>query len=87
MLSTRTQYRINPVIKKKAEEILVSQGIKPAQAITMFFTEIARIGGFPFLPSRVPNKKLEKTLRDVEKGIGLTTYKNTKKLFKSLEKL
>lgn len=87
MLSTRTQYRINPALKKKAEEILLSQGIKPAQAITMFFTEVARTGGFPFLPSRVPNAKLAQDLKDVEKGKGIKTYKSKKDFFDSLKKI
>lgn len=87
MSSTRMQHRIDPVLKEEAEEILLAQGIKPAQAITVFYTEIKRTGGFPFLPSRVPNEKLAKDLGQVKKGKGIRTYKNKKDLFATLDKL
>ncbi len=87
MPSTRIQHRINANLKIEAETILEQQGIGPAQAITIFYTEIKRTGGFPFLPSKVPNKQLAKELREAEKGIGIKTYKNKKELFNSLKKL
>ncbi len=87
MPPTRIQHRINPQLKEEAESILEQQGIKPAQAITIFYTEIKRQGGFPFLPSKVPNKKLQKEIKEAEKGKGIKTYKNKKDLFNSLEKL
>lgn len=87
MHSTRIQHRIETNLKNQAEAILEEQGIKPSQAITIFYTEIKRIGGFPFLPSKVPNKKLQKDLEMAEKGIGVKAYKSKKDLFDSLEKL
>lgn len=85
--SSRLQHRINPHLKEEAEFILEEQGIKPAQAITIFYTEITRTGGFPFLPSKVPNKKLAKDLREAKTGQGVKTYKNKKALFDALKKL
>lgn len=87
ILPSRLQHRIDPHLKEKAELILEEQGIKPAQAITIFYTEITRTGGFPFLPSRVPNKKLAKDLEEVETEKGIKTYKNKKALFASLKNL
>ncbi len=84
MSSTRIQHRIDANLKQEAEDILEEQGYKPAQAITIFYTEIKRIGGFPFLPSHVPNKKLTATLKTVNKGIGVKSYKNKKDFFDSL---
>lgn len=81
------QHRINPELKEKAESILEKQGIKPATAITIFYTEITRTGGFPFLPSKVPNQKLVKDLKNTTKGKSIKTYKNKKDLFKHLDKL
>lgn len=83
----RIQHRIDRSLKQKAETILEAQGIKPSQAITIFYTEITRTGGFPFLPSRVPNKKLAKDLRSAQEGKDVKTYKGKKDLFDSLEKL
>ena len=62
MPSTRIQHRIDSNLKKEAEMILEGQGIKPAQAITIFYTEIKRAQGFPFLPSKVPNAELAKDI-------------------------
>ena len=87
MTSIRMQTRIDSKLKEKAEEILEEQGIKPAQAIHIFYTEIARTGGFPFLPTKVPNKKLQKALREAEKGIGVVSYKSKEEMFESLRSL
>lgn len=86
-LPSRLQHRIDPNLKEEAELILEEQGIKPAQAITIFYTEITRTGGFPFLPSKVPNKKLANDLEKVKTGKGVKTYKNKKALFDALKKL
>ncbi len=87
MNSIRMQTRIDSKLKKEAERILEEQGFKPAQAINIFYTEITRLGGFPFLPSKVPNEKLQKDLKEAASGVGVKTYKNKEDLFKSLKKL
>lgn len=84
MPSTRIQHRIDVNLKEQAELILEEQGIKPSQAITIFYTEIKRTGGFPFLPSKIPNKKLQKDLEAARQGEGVKTYKDKKDLFDSL---
>lgn len=87
MATIRMQTRIDSKLKNEAEKILEAQGFKPAQAINIFYTEVTRTGGFPFLPSKVPNEKLRKSLAEAKKGIGIKTYKNPKDLFDSLKKL
>lgn len=87
MASTRIQHRIDTHLKKQAEIILETQGIRPSQAITIFYKEITRTGGFPFLPSKVPNKKLKKDLEAARKNTGVKTYKTKKHLFDSLDNL
>ena len=87
MSNDRMQYRINADIKKNAEYILEEQGIKPAQAITMFYTEVIKSGGFPFLPTKVPNEELAKSIREARKGIGVEKFENMDELFDSLDKL
>lgn len=87
MPTARMQHRIDPKLKKEAENILEEQGIRPSQAITIFYTEIKRTGGFPFLPTPIPNKELKKDLLEAKKGSGVKTYKNKKDLFDSLGKL
>ena len=85
--SSRLQHRIDLHLKEEAETILEEQGIKPSQAITIFYTEITRTGGFPFLPTKVPNKRLAKDLKEVKSDGGVKTYKNKKALFDALKKL
>lgn len=85
--TTRMQHRINPKLKKEAEHILEAQGIRPSQAITIFYMEIKRTGGFPFLPTKVPNIQLKKDLMQAKKGTGVKTYKHKKDLFDELDTL
>lgn len=92
MASGRIQQRIDPSLRKEAEQILQIQGIKPSQAIILFYTEVKRIGGLPFTPSpvqrsEIPNAKLQKDLREAKKGKGVITFKNKKDFFDSLRGL
>jgi addiction module RelB/DinJ family antitoxin len=89
MASDRLQHRINPTLRRDAEAILRAQGIKPAQAITLFYTEVKRSGGLPFMPSpvqpsEIPNALLRRDLREAQKGRGVQAFKNKKDLFDSL---
>ena len=92
MASGRIQQRINPSLQREAEEILKAQGIKPAQAIILFYTEVKRFRGLPFTPSplqpsEIPNAKLRKDLREARQGKGIHTFKSKKEFFDSLRKL
>lgn len=92
MASGRIQQRIDPLLRKEAEKILQIQGIKPSQAIILFYTEVKRSGGLPFQPSpvrpsEIPNARLRKELKDAAKGKGVKTFKNEKGFFDSLHAL
>ncbi len=92
MASGRIQQRIDPVLQRQAEQILQLQGIKPSQAIILFYMEVKRTGGLPFAPTpvqpeEIPNARLRKALREAAKGIGVKSYKNKKDFFDSLKKL
>jgi antitoxin component of RelBE/YafQ-DinJ toxin-antitoxin module len=47
MPSSRIQQRIDPRLRHDAEMILAAQGIKPSQAIILFYMEVKRQGGLP----------------------------------------
>ena len=92
MATSRLQQRIDPDLRRDAEMILRTQGIKPSQAIFLFYTEVKRTGGLPFSPSRVqpseiPNARLRKDLEEARKGKGVKTFAHSKALFDSLKKL
>ncbi len=92
MATGRIQHRIDLSLQRDAEEILKAQGIRPSLAIILFYTEVKRFGGLPFMPSpvhpaEIPNARLRKALRDAAQGRGVKTYKNEKDLFDSLHAL
>jgi addiction module RelB/DinJ family antitoxin len=92
MTNGRIQQRINPALRREAEQILRIQGIKPSQAIILFYTEVKRTGGLPFSPSpvtpaEIPNARLRKNLKEAAKGRGVKTYNSEKDFFDALHAL
>jgi addiction module RelB/DinJ family antitoxin len=81
--TTTLNLRINPLVKKQAEDILSKLGISMSTAINMYLRQINMTGGIPFpieLP-KVPNEinadlmtkeelrhKLDKGYEDYESG-------------------
>ena len=75
--------RVNPLVKKRAEEVLSQLGIPMSTAIDMYLNQISLIGGIPFpvtLP-KAPNSinadsitdeellaKLKQGYDDIERG-------------------
>ncbi len=92
MPSARLQQRIDPMLRKDAEMILQTQGIKPSQAILLFYTEVKRRGGLPFTPtpvqpSEIPNAKLRRDLQDAKRGRGIERFTDKAALMDSLHSL
>ena len=81
--STTLNLRVNPVVKRQAEEVLSQLGIPMSTAIDIYLKQISMVGGIPFavtLP-KVPetinadamsadelNEKLKKGYDDIEAG-------------------
>lgn len=89
MATGRIQQRIDRKLQQKAEDILGVQGIKPSQAIVLFYTEVARTGGLPFHPSpvsreEIPNARLQRDLKSAQKKGGIRLFKTKKDMFASL---
>jgi len=92
MPSSRIQQRIDPRLRHDAETILAAQGIKPSQAISIFYMEVKRYGGLPFLPtpvqpSEIPNAHVWKGIKEARKGIGVQSFRNAEDMFASLASL
>ena len=78
----RISSRIDPDLKKKSEAILAEIGIKPSQAITMFYKQIVRQRGLP-LDLHIPNDETIKALdEDVSKS---KRYTDLDEMFTDLE--
>jgi len=75
--------RVNPIVKEKAENVLLQLGIPMSTAINMYLNQISLVGGIPFslvLPKAAPSinaddmtiedlhAKLDKGYSDFEKG-------------------
>lgn len=78
----RISSRINAELKQQGDSILAEIGIKPSQAITMFYKQIVRQRGLPF-ETRIPNDETIKAMQELKDP---ETRKNLKR-FSSVEEL
>jgi DNA-damage-inducible protein J len=67
--STMYQFRIDEQEKAETFEILHEMGIKPAQAVRLFFRQIRKTHALPFPIEHIPNERTAKILlqSDAEK--------------------
>jgi DNA-damage-inducible protein J len=56
-------------IKTQAEKVFHGVGVKPSDALTIFYKQAILQQGFPF-EIRIPNKKTRDTLTALESGDG-----------------
>ncbi len=73
----RISSRIDAELKQQGDSILAEIGVKPSQAITMFYKQIVRQHGLPF-EARIPN---EETIKAMQEDL------SSKKSFSSVEAL
>ena len=69
--------RIDKQLKQQGDEIFASLGIKPSQALTMFYTQVVAYKGIPF-PLKVPNAELIQSFGDAENTENLVRYPDAK---------
>jgi DNA-damage-inducible protein J len=60
--STMYQFRIDEKEKAETFAILNEMGIKPSQAVRLFFRQIRQTKSIPFPIEHIPNEKTAKTL-------------------------
>ena len=65
--------RVEPELKREAEEAFSALGLSVSEAVTLFYEQVAMRGGLPFL-SRVPNATTLEALRQIRTGEGVTEY-------------
>lgn len=75
--STMYQFRIDETEKAETFEILRNMGIKPAQAVRLFFRQIRQTNAIPFPIEHIPNTATAATL----------TSKDYSKSFDNLDEL
>ena len=85
MIKTATiQTRVDPVVKKDAQEILKKLNITMSEAISMYLCQITLHQGIPF-ELKIPNDLTAKTLVESENGENLHTVDSVDQLFQELD--
>ena len=84
MAKTATiQTRVDPEIKRNAQEILSTLNISMSEAISLYLTQITLNRGIPF-EIKIPNKITAKILSDSENGRELHRVSDVDELFQEL---
>ena len=75
--------RIDPRIKDEAESVLSQLGMKPSEAIQVFYKQIALRQAFP-LELKLPNAETQRVMTESSEGINLETFETKEELFEDL---
>jgi DNA-damage-inducible protein J len=78
----RISSRIDADLKREADSILAEIGMKPSQAIALFYTQIVRQRGIP-LSLKVPNEGLEEAMREARDP----EFRKTARRYSSVDEL
>ena len=80
--------RIEPELKKEADETLNELGMNTAEAVTVFLKQVVLTDSIPFKIQKPKlNKETIKAIDDVEKDIGLSKeYDNLDEMWEELGK-
>ena len=75
--------RVEPELKRQAEDLFSALGLSATEAITLFYKQVTMHRGLPF-DVRIPNTETMEALRQAQVGEGLTEYADLEDLKSSL---
>ncbi len=75
--------RMEPALKRAAEDVLRNLGLPASQAVTLFYRQLVLQKGLPFAV-KIPNVVTRKALEEAVKGQDLTSYSSIDELFEDL---
>ena len=75
MATEPTNLRLDTESKHQAYAIFEQVGLKPAQAVNLFFQQVALQRGLPF-EIKVPNAQTVEAMKELQNGRGETFNKN-----------
>ncbi len=75
--------RMEPALKRAAEDVLRKLGLPASQAVTLFYRQLVLQQGLPF-EVKLPNKVTREALEDALNGQDLTSYASVDDLFEDL---
>ncbi len=78
-MDDRISTRIDPALKKKALRIFEGLGVSEAEAIRMFYAQVALHNGIPF-PVKIPNAETLAAFAETGKPEKLPSYKKFRAL-------
>lgn len=76
--------RIDPELKRDAEQIFRELGLSTSQAITLFYKQVDLQRGLPF-SVKIPNELTKKALEDARTRRNLKSFDSIDDLFEDLE--
>ena len=79
------QIRIDEQEKAETFAIFEEMGIKPAQAVRMFFRQVRKTHALPFPIEHIPNERTAKTLLMPDAEKGYKRFDNLNELFDDLK--
>ena len=82
--TTTISARIDPNIKKQAEEVFRELGLSSSQAITLFYKQVELQQGLPFIV-KIPNDLTAETLETARSRSNLESFNSVEDLFDDLE--
>ena len=65
--------RVEPELKREAEELFSELGLSATEAITLFYKQVTLHRGLPF-SVRMPNVETVQALQQARDGVGLAEY-------------
>ena len=81
--SAMIRARVEPELKRQAEELFSALGLSATEAITLFYKQVTVHRGLPF-SVRLPNADTVEALRQARDGVGLTEYSGLEALKASI---
>jgi DNA-damage-inducible protein J len=75
--------RIEPRLKREAEDLLEELGLSATQAITLFYRQVTLRKGLPF-DVVVPNRTTQKTFKSTDAGRDIVVCRDADDMFKKL---
>lgn len=83
--TTMYQFRIDEKEKAETFEILEEMGIKPSQAVRLFFRQIRKTHTLPFPIEHTPNERTAKILLAADEEKGYKRFDTVEDLFADLK--
>ncbi len=77
--------RVEPELKREAEDLFSELGLSATEAITLFYKQATAQGGLPF-DAKIPNAETTKALQQAIDGEDLTEYASLEDLKAEIDK-